>query len=62
MAACALLALIADEGVVAPAGYLFDGFFGDAYETQPKEPREGCRCRLSLGLGDIAAPPFLDAL
>jgi hypothetical protein len=59
MAACALLTLISDEGNVTPAGYLFDGFFGDAYETEPKQPRAGCRCRLSLGLGDTGAPPFL---
>jgi hypothetical protein len=62
MATCALLALISEEGDVAPAGYLFDGFYGDAFETEPKAPNQGCRCRRSLGLGDAAAPPFLDPL
>jgi len=61
MSACALATLISAEGDVAPAGYLFDGFFGDAYETQPRVPLDGCRCRRSLGLGDTADPPFLKA-
>lgn len=62
MASCALLALISEEGDVAPAGYVFDGLFGDAFETEPKAPNDGCRCRRSLGLADAAAPPFLDTL
>lgn len=55
---CALLATLAEEGQVAPSGYWFDGFLGDALETEPKTPSDGCRCRTNLGLGDSAPPPF----
>lgn len=60
LATCALLALLAEEGDVVPHGYWVDGFFGDAHETGPREPRMTCRCRRNLGLGDTAAPSFLD--
>jgi molybdopterin/thiamine biosynthesis adenylyltransferase len=52
LAACALLALLADGGRVAPIGYVIDGFLGDARETEPKAPVPGCRCREVLGRGD----------
>ncbi len=55
---CALLALLAEEGDVAPHGYWVDGFFGDSHETGPKEPLPDCWCRMRIGLGDLAAPPF----
>lgn len=58
LAMCALLTLLSEEGEVAPSGYWVDGFFGDARETDPKIPIEGCRCRSQVGLGDSAAPPF----
>jgi hypothetical protein len=61
LAACALLALLADGGRVAPAGYVIDGFLGDARETEPKAPVPGCRCREALGRGDAVAPPFVAA-
>jgi hypothetical protein len=61
MAACALLVLLSDDAVAGPAGYLFDGQYGDAYRTGPETPTEVCRCRRSLGMGDHAAPPFVDA-
>lgn len=59
MATCALLAALSEEGEVAPSGYWMDGFLGDAHETEPKRPVDGCRCRVQLGLGDTAPPPFL---
>lgn len=59
LATCALLALLAEEGDVAPSGYWVDGFLGDAGETNPIEPRDGCRCRQRVGFGDSASPPFL---
>jgi len=60
MASCALLTLLSEEGDVAPSGYLFDGLYGDAYQTEPKVPVAECRCQRSVGLGDIAQPPFID--
>lgn len=59
MATCALLALISDDGDVIPSGYWFDGMFGDARETEPKQPRADCRCRQQRGLGDMAVIPFI---
>ncbi|TAK22129.1 MAG: hypothetical protein EPO26_12660 [Chloroflexota bacterium] len=59
MTTCALLTLLAEDGEDAPSGYWFDGFFGDAAETKPTEPKETCRCRQVLGLGDTAALCFL---
>ncbi len=60
LATCAMLALLAEDGEVVSHGYFVDGFFGDAHETKPKEPIPACRCRMNLGLGDAAAPPFID--
>lgn len=61
LAACALLALLAEEGLVAPTGYVVDGFLGDAHETSLLQPISGCRCRQILGLGDAAALSFVSA-
>ncbi len=61
MATCSLLALMSDDGDVVASGYWFDGFFGDARETEPKEPRPDCRCRQHLGLGDRAMIPWIPA-
>jgi len=60
LATCAMLALLAEDGEVVSHGYFVDGFFGDAHETKPKEPIPACRCRMNLGLGDTAAPPFIN--
>ncbi len=60
MATCAMLALLVDEGEVVSRGYPKDGFFGDAYHTGRQESVPTCRCRTNLGLGDSAAPPFID--
>lgn len=57
---CALLALLSEEGEVAPSGYWADGFLGDSHETAPKEPVASCRCRTNVGLGDTSPPPFWD--
>lgn len=58
---CALIALLATEGEVAPAGYIVDGFLGYAQESGPTEPRKGCRCRSRLGMGDTRPPALLPA-
>jgi molybdopterin/thiamine biosynthesis adenylyltransferase len=58
LAACGLLALLAEEGDVAPTGYVVDGFMGDARESAAFEPVISCRCREILGLGDAAALAF----
>lgn len=58
LATCAMLALLAEDGNVVSPGYLVDGFFGDAHKTKPEAPVSSCRCRINLGLGDTAAPPF----
>lgn len=59
LATCALLALLSEEGGVAPSGLILDGFLGYAMETDPTNPVADCRCRRRLGLGDSAPPPFL---
>lgn len=59
MATCALLALLSEESDVIPNGYVLDGMFGDAFETKTNEARHDCRCRLNVGRGDGAAPPFI---
>lgn len=59
LATCALLALLSEEGEVAPSGYWVDGFFGDARETEPVQPVAGCRCRRLLGQGDRKPPPLV---
>jgi len=59
LATSALLALLSEEGEVAPSGYWVDGFFGDSHVSGPDQPRPDCRCRQQLGLGDFAAPPFM---
>ncbi len=59
LATCALLALLSEDGSVAPHGYWVDGFLGDAREVGPTEPVAGCWCRSRIGLGDAAAPPFI---
>lgn len=51
---CALLALISRDGVDAPAGYLADGFFGDAHSLAPTEPVADCWCRQIAWQGDDA--------
>lgn len=61
LATCAMLRLLSEEGEVAPYGYWVDGFFGDAGDTEPQSPRVGCWCRVHLGRGDSAPPPFIDA-
>jgi hypothetical protein len=59
MATCALLALLSDQSDVIPSGYVFDGMLGDAFETEPSEPKTDCRCRHQIGQGDTGAPPFI---
>jgi molybdopterin/thiamine biosynthesis adenylyltransferase len=59
LATFALLALLSEEGKVAPSSYCVDGFLGDSHENKPKEPVVGCRCRQNIGRGDLAAPPFM---
>ncbi|MCD6726126.1 MAG: ThiF family adenylyltransferase [Solirubrobacteraceae bacterium] len=59
LAACALLALLSEEGDVAPSAYWIDGFFGDSRELDPKSPVDGCLCRSRLGRGDQAPPSLL---
>ena len=59
LATCALLSLLSEDADVAPSGYWFDGFLGDAMITTPEGPLSSCRCRTQLGLGDGAPPPFI---
>ena len=59
MPACALLALLSEEGSVAANGYWVDGLFGYSCETEPKQMKSDCRCRKKMGYGDDAAPPFM---
>jgi hypothetical protein len=59
MATSALLALLSDDGDIVPSGYVLDGMFGDAFETQPRDPKPDCRCQQQIGRGDDAAPPFV---
>jgi hypothetical protein len=56
-----MIALISEEGQVAPHGYWVDGFLGDGGEVGPKTPLPGCRCTKNVGRGDSAAPPFVVA-
>ena len=41
------------------SGYVLDGMFGDAFETNPRKPKPDCRCQQQIGRGDAAAPPFV---
>lgn len=59
LAACALLSLLSDESTEAPSGYWVDGMFGDARETEPRDPKPDCWCRGRIGIGDGATPPLL---
>lgn len=59
MATSALLALLSEDGDVIPSGYWFDGMFGDARETDPREPLPNCRCRTLLAQAGQAAIPLL---
>ncbi len=59
LAACALLALLSEEGEASPSGYIVDGFLAYAMETRPVEPKPECRCRSNLGMGDNRTPPLL---
>lgn len=59
LATCALIALMSSEGEFCPSGYVVDGLMGDGFEVQPTEPKQGCRCRSQLGLGDTSPPPLL---
>jgi hypothetical protein len=59
LATSALLALLSEEGDVAPSGYWVDGFLGDSHVSGPDQPKPTCRCRQQLGLGDSSAPPFI---
>jgi hypothetical protein len=59
MATCALLALLSDDEGVLPAGYWFDGMFGDSRETEPTASDPDCWCRRQLALGDAATIPFI---
>ncbi len=58
LAACALLAILSDDGEVASDGYWVDGFLGDARDNTTQQPIPSCRCRAVLGLGDVASPVF----
>lgn len=60
LATCALLALLAEEGEVCPAGVIVDGFLGYSVDTEPMEPKSGCRCRRRLGRGDTMPPSLLN--
>lgn len=55
----ALIALLSEEGEVAPSGFVVDAFLGYAMETKPMEPSPTCRCRRRLGRGDAAPPPLI---
>jgi hypothetical protein len=59
LATSALLALLSEEGEVAPSSYWVDGFLGDSRVSGPDKPKPTCRCRQQLGLGDSSAPPFI---
>ncbi len=59
LATCALLALLSEEGEVAPTGYLVDGFLGDAFEVGPTSRLPECRCARLVGFGDNASVPFI---
>jgi hypothetical protein len=59
LAACALLALLSEEGDVAPSAYWIDGFLGDSRELDLTSPVDGCLCRSQLGRGDQAPPSLL---
>lgn len=59
LATCALIALMSSEGEFCPSGYVVDGLMGDGFEVQPTEPKQDCRCRTQLGLGDTSPPPLL---
>ena len=59
LGACALLALLSEEGDVAPSAYWIDGFFGDSRELHPATPSSACRCRSQLGRGDHMPPSLL---
>lgn len=59
LATCAMIALLSEEGQVAPTGYWVDGLLGDNREVGPKMPLPGCRCTKYVGWGDRAAPPFV---
>ncbi len=59
MATSALLALLSEDGDDIPSGYWCDGMFGDAGETDPREPVEGCRCGFLLAQGEQAPIPLL---
>jgi hypothetical protein len=61
LATCALVALVSDEGDVAPSHLIVDGFLGYAMEVGPATPVEGCRCRRRLGRGDLVTPSAADA-
>jgi molybdopterin-synthase adenylyltransferase len=59
LATCALLGLLSHEADVMPAGYVFDGLLGDAYEERVQQPKQDCRCRAQLAKGDASAPSFI---
>jgi molybdopterin-synthase adenylyltransferase len=59
MATSALLSLLSEDGDVIPSGYWLDGMFGDARETEPREPIDGCRCRSLLGQANEAPIPLM---
>jgi hypothetical protein len=59
LATCALLALLSEEGEVAPNCYWIDGFFGDSREQEPQTPVDHCRCRAQHGRGDQAPPSLV---
>ncbi len=61
LATSALIALVSEEGEVAPSAFLVESLLGFAREMKPTEPDPACRCQAQQGLGDSAAPAFLPA-
>lgn len=59
LAACALLALLSEEGEVAPNCYWIDGFFGDSREQEPQTHVDHCPRRAQHGRGDQAPPSLV---
>ncbi len=59
LAASAMLAMLSENGEVAPTGYLIDGFFGDTHLFAGDEPKATCRCQQIHGRADDALIAFV---
>ncbi len=60
MAGCALLGLFSSEGDKLSSGWVFDGLYGDSFDTSDAgaAPKPGCRCREQLARADTSPPPL----